>query len=86
MEKKATCQVSFDGWDWKNVFTVKSPTGKTAKIHCNGKWSSMGQELKDLIHKYEYTRKGGPNYKWGKFYEEELTYSMMKEIKTLANS
>ena len=65
---------------------VQSPTGKTITLSCNGKWSRMSQELQDLIDKYQYTRTTGPNFKWSSspIHPEEIPYSIMAEIKKLA--
>ena len=50
------CKVSFDGYDWRNIFVVQSPTGKRIYLECNGKWDDMSSELLEMVNKYQWCK------------------------------
>jgi len=93
MEKTAKVKVAFQGHDWRNEFRMKSPTGRTVTLHCNGKWKLMSPELLELIKKYQYGhdrapgefRMGGRHWSSQPKHEEIVTYSLMRELLELAS-
>jgi len=97
MEKTAKVKVAFQGHDWRNEFRMKSPTGRTVTLRCNGKWKRMSPELLELINKYQYGRYGKDassdrwyphrDRGWGSRpeHEEIVTYSLMRELLELAS-
>ena len=76
----AACKVSFQGYAWRNEFTVVSPTGRRVTLRCNGKWARMSAALLALVNKYQHT----DAYAWGDFHPETITFGLMAEIKGLA--
>jgi len=46
--KFINCSVTFDGYDWRNLVTIKSPTGRS--ISLNATWKdSISKELRNLF-------------------------------------
>ncbi len=76
------CSVAFEGYDWNNIFSVKSPTGRCVQVHCNGRWDKMSPALLALINKYQYA--DGTAFMWGKSYPESITVELMREILKLS--
>ena len=83
MKKTAKVKVAFQGYDWRNEFRMKSPTGRTVTLYCNGKWNRMSPELLELINKYQYTSMPP----WGSRpkHDEIVTYDLMRELLELAS-
>ena len=46
--KFVNCSVSFDGYDWRNLVTIKSPTGRSISLTANWK-DSISKELRNLF-------------------------------------
>ena len=43
-----TCDFTFDGYDWRNAITVKSPSGKTIRLTAN--WGpNVSNEVKGIF-------------------------------------
>lgn len=82
--KSAKCEVSFQGYDYRNVLTVISPTGKSVKLDCSGKWDCMGTELSGLVN--ELMGADHKDIPWGSFVERNVSFATMGEILELANS
>ena len=80
--KTAQVRVSFDGADWRNLFTMQSPTGRVVTLHCNGKWSKMSKELRRLVNKYQFA--DAADIPWGTACKETVTYDMMTEVLRLS--
>lgn len=77
------CKISFQGYDWRNEFTVTSPTGKTVMLRCNGKWDRMSPELLALVNRYQYGDIPGTAEAWGTTHEQEIPCAVMREILAL---
>lgn len=78
-KKNALCEISFEGWDWKNILTVRSTiTGNVKTIRCNGKWNQFSPELNIILKKIQVE-------KWNKEIIMALSFDVMNEIKQLAN-
>jgi hypothetical protein len=84
MTKTYNCRVRFEGYDWNNIFSVNSPTGRGAVVHCNGQWDKMSPALLALINKYQYADESA--FMWGASYPEALTAKLMREILALAEA
>ena len=84
MKKTAKVKVAFQGYDWRNEFRMKSPTGRTVTLHCNGKWNLMSPELLELINKYQYG-KDAPRWGGRPKHDEIVTYDLMRELLELAS-
>jgi hypothetical protein len=94
MKKTAKVNVSFQGYDWRNEFRMRSPTGRTITLHCNGKWKFMSPELLELINKYQYglvekrtcacVSRGARAWGMRPVYEEIVTHDLMREVLTLS--
>lgn len=80
--KTAEVHVSFDGSDWRNRFTMRSPTGRVVTLYCNGKWSKMSRELRRLVNKYQFA--DAADTPWGTARKETVTYDVMAEILRLS--
>jgi hypothetical protein len=80
--KTAQVRVSFDGADWRNLFTMQSPTGRSVTLDCNGKWDKMSGELLSLINKYQFA--DAAETPWRAECEETVTYDMMAEVLRLS--
>ena len=80
--KTAKVRVSFQGYDWRNEFTVVSPTGRRVRLQCNGKWADMSAALLALVNKYQHCDANA--HAWGDFHPETITFGLMAEIKGLA--
>ena len=76
-DKSFKCRVKFEGYDWKNILSIKSPTGNQINICCNGKWERMSPEFRGLATKYMSSH--FKHYKWGHWYEETLSREIMEE-------
>ena len=79
--KTATCKVSFQGFSWRNILTVISPTGTTIALHCNGRWKKFSPELEKLTDELQYGK-----IKWGTTVKRNLSYDVMNEIKGFINN
>jgi hypothetical protein len=82
--KTAACLVSFQGYDWQNTFSVKSPTGRTVTVHCDGKWGQMSAELADLINAYQYADVKALPWSSRPVHPHAISYALMAEIRQLA--
>ena len=38
-EERVTVTVSYTGWDWEDVYAMRSPTGRMKRVWPNGHWS-----------------------------------------------
>ena len=77
------CKISFQGHDWRNVLAVRSPTGKTLRVQCNGRWGSMSPELLALVRRYNQDA-DAPRWSSMPTHPEVLSYAVMAEIARLA--
>ena len=83
-EKTAECQIQFEGWDWKNVVTVKSTTGKVISFSTNGNWHLMPEEFKKKMRDISLSWERGnlPDFieqdRRGKKIVKVFTYTEMK--------
>src|SRR5690348_13263432 len=75
------CLVAFEGYDWRNVFRVRSEaTGRMVTLETNGKWDHMTPALTALITKYRDA--DSAQFAWSSqpAHPEQLSASVMKEI------
>jgi len=80
--KTAEVTVSFQGYDWQNVFTMRSPTGREVSLRCNGKWNEMSEELRALINKYQFATSN--DTPWGTSRQETVTHDILAEVLRLS--
>ena len=73
----ATVKVSFDGYDYRNVITVTSPTGRTVRVRCNGRWNEMSAELADFVARFN-TSADAPT--WRHTVETTMSFALMREL------
>lgn len=82
--KTAICKITFDGWDWRNLITVTSPTGKT--INMRADWhKTISEEVRECFTRwndYWSTAKFGQGKQ---HFEEELSYEIMRELLRVSN-
>ena len=83
MDKIAKCKVDFDGFDWRNIYTVISPTGKSIRFSPNGYWNILSSGLLKKFQEIDSDWKIGKHYVGlgeKRFNVVEFTYSELEEM------
>jgi hypothetical protein len=83
--KFVKCEVTFDGWDWRNRVTIKSPTGKTISLTAN--WAdTVSKEVQNL---FTFLNDAWVSAKFGVGVQKthfELSLGAMQELLSLSLS
>ena len=79
----ANVEVMFQGYGWRNVFTMRSPTGRSVTLNCNGRWDEMSKELLDLVSRFHYPHVD--TYRWGDWATTTVSHDVMAELLEMAS-
>ena len=80
-------RVSYTGWDWRDIYTMKSPSGRSLQVIPNGHWQQFSRdELAVLaLIKGLYDEKdelGNLKHRWCDQVGLEVTCDQMKAFKS----
>ena len=77
-EKTALCRVTYDGYDWRNLVTVKSPKGSSITFRAT--FAGISPELIELFRKWDYYYCDAKFGTGKQIFDEEIPVALLREM------